>query len=379
MKNPTILLVGGGSGGHITPLLAVADELRLKYPDSRIIFVTERGGKFTNIIYKHDKNAEVKQIWAGKLRRYHGVSVWKQVLDINTIALNLRDIVLLAIGSVESAYLILTKRPNVIFVKGGFVSLPVGTVATILRKPYITHDSDTLPSLTNKMIGRGAKLNLMALTTHSKNYDPKKIRKVGVPIDSSFRPADQQTIALIKKKLGVKQDSTVLLVVGGSIGADRLNKAVYEASLELLAKNPSLYIIHQIGSGQDNGSAQHERLRTVSFIDNMSEYGAISDIVISIAGATAISEFATLQKPLILVPNPHLTSGHQLENADLLAKANACIVIDESPDLAVDIIAQTQGLLDNTSLRKDLSGKIKQFSSDKSAREIANILGGFIK
>ncbi|OGL31288.1 hypothetical protein A3F37_02905 [Candidatus Saccharibacteria bacterium RIFCSPHIGHO2_12_FULL_41_12] len=375
MKKRAIFLVGGGSGGHITPLLVIAEQLKKDDPSTQVVFVTERGGKFVRIITNNIKNPRVKKIWAGKFRRYYGVSLWRQLIDIKTTALNLRDIVLFMIGFFESLMIIMLNRPKAVFVKGGFVSLPFGLAARLLRVPYVTHDSDTKPSLTNKIIGGGARFNLLAFSDNCKSYDHVKTRKTGVPIASSFKPYTQSEKTRFRQDLGVPQDAVVLLIVGGSIGADRLNRAVADIVPELLEKNKKLYIIHQIGEGQtDYYKHKNNRLKLIQFIDNMSHFGAASDIVVSRAGATAISEFATLGRALIVVPSPYLTGGHQLENAELLKKNQAGLVINESPALASDILAQIQNLIDDSSLRKKLEKNIGIFSSEGTAKAVVEIL-----
>lgn len=373
MKKQTIFLVGGGSGGHITPLLAIGKEVSQISPDTEIIFVSERGGNFTSIF---DTGAvEVKKIFAGKLRRYHGVSFWRQLVDIKTHILNIRDVLFLIFGLVESFLLIIRYRPKAIFLKGGFVSLPVGICARLLGKKYITHDSDARASLTNKLVGKKALYNLVSLSEKNPNYDPKKTLKVGVPISGGFAPVSQKTKMDIRAQLGIDNATVVALVVGGSIGADRLNKAVAEIAPKLLKDNKNLMIIHQTGKNQQNYyKSVNDRIRLVKFIDDMSQYGAISDVIVSRAGATAISEFATQRKALILVPNPNLTGGHQLENAQLLADAGACLVVEDSPDLAGNLLNEIEKVIGNEELKKELETNIAQFDSSSSAKKIAQIL-----
>ncbi|MEK7625817.1 MAG: UDP-N-acetylglucosamine--N-acetylmuramyl-(pentapeptide) pyrophosphoryl-undecaprenol N-acetylglucosamine transferase [Patescibacteria group bacterium] len=373
MKKQTIFLVGGGSGGHITPLLAIGKEVSQISPDIEIIFVTERGGNFANIL--DTEAVQSKKIFAGKLRRYHGVSFWRQLLDIKTHFLNIRDVLFLIFGIVESFVLIIRYRPKVIFLKGGFVSLPVGICARLLGASYVTHDSDARASLTNKVVGKKAIYNLVSLSEKSPTYDPKKTMQVGVPISDEFAPVDQNTKSSLRGEFGIDNDMTVILVVGGSIGADRLNKAVAEIAPKLLENSKKLMIIHQTGKNQQNYyKSAHDRIRLVEFIDNMSQYGAVSDVIVSRAGATAISEFATQRKALILVPNPNLTGGHQLENAKLLVDARACLVAEDSSNLADNLSHAVEKVLRDDNLKKELETNIAQFDSSSSAKKIAQIL-----
>lgn len=153
-----ILVTGGGSGGHITPILAVVHELRQLSPKAEIIYVGQTGDDLLDVP-AHDPNiASVVAIRAGKFRRYHGEG-WKQLFDVVTLCKNLRDAVWVLIGLWQSFWLLGRLRPDVIFVKGGFVGVPVGLAAALRGIPYVTHDSDALPGLANRIIARWAKVH----------------------------------------------------------------------------------------------------------------------------------------------------------------------------------------------------------------------------
>src|SRR5438046_1939033 len=137
MANPTIILTGGGSGGHITPILAVAVELKRQRPNAHIVYVGQRGDLLGDIPQKHPAIDEVRTIWAGKFRRYHGEG-WKQLLDVATLLRNLRDFFYVIIGFWQSRHLLKELQPAVIFIKGGFVGVPVGLAAATKHIPYIT-------------------------------------------------------------------------------------------------------------------------------------------------------------------------------------------------------------------------------------------------
>src|SRR5688500_12846286 len=128
----TILVTGGGSGGHVTPLTAVAAELKQLQPDIRIVFVGQRGDRFGDLVAENEHVDASHRILAGKFRRYHGEGL-KQLLDVRTMLFNLRDLFYFFLGTLQSLVLIRRVRPDVVFVKGGFVGVPVGLAAAFWR------------------------------------------------------------------------------------------------------------------------------------------------------------------------------------------------------------------------------------------------------
>jgi len=277
-------------------------------------------------------------IFAGKWRRYHGLGIFSHLIDIKTMLKNIRDAFLFGIGIIQSFFILILWRPDVVFVKGGYVGLPVGLVAAFLRIPIVTHDSDSVPGLTNRILSRYAKLQAVGLPIdlYSKFYDKSKLRFTGVPVQQQFYNIDEQTIIAAKKYFGFKTESKIVSIVGGSLGAVRLNESVF-SNLKKLLDNESINILWVTGAYQyeklkvlvDKLGIDHNRLKMFAFSSNMLQIIAASDIVISRAGATSIAELAAAAKPTILVPNPYLTGGHQTKNAQSLFESQAVYLITE--------------------------------------------------
>src|SRR5665213_2594114 len=162
MSRPTIVLTGGGSGGQITPILAIADELKQLQPEARLVYIGQTGDLLGDIPSQHPSIDEVFTVRAGKFRRYHGEG-FKQLLDVVTMAKNIRDFFYVIIGFWQSRRLLKQLKPAVIFVKGGFVGVPVGLAAATRQIPFITHDSDPIPGLANRIIARWAVMHAVAL------------------------------------------------------------------------------------------------------------------------------------------------------------------------------------------------------------------------
>ncbi len=386
-KRPLVAFVGGGSGGHITPALVVAEELKKLLPQVRLVFIGQTGDKLRNITTKHPDIKAVYAVRAGKLRRYHGEGLG-QFLDIKTWAKNIRDLFYVQVGIWQSYKLLKKLRPDCIFIKGGYVGVPVGLAAALLHVPYITHDSDAVPGLANRIISRWARAHAVALPKSVYNYPPEKTHTVGVPISSKFQPVTQKLQAQYKSQLGLKPDSKVLFVTGGGMGAQRLNEAVVSAAATLLPNNPQLHIIHATGPDHEQAirslynhalGGQHERQRVVTkgfFIGDLYINSGAADIVVTRAGATNIAEFAAQHKACIIVPNPMLTSGHQLKNADYLTKQRAAVLIaDKELTLNSQLLADAvQQLLDNPRQRQQLGNDLANFARPRAAKDLAELL-----
>ena len=182
-----IIVTGGGSGGHITPTLAVVHELKRLRPDAQITYIGQTGDPLLDVPQQDKNVSAVLSIRAGKFRRYHGAG-WRQLFDVETLYKNLRDVVLVLVGIGQSYKLLGKLRPDIIFIKGGFVGVPVGLAAAMRGIPFVTHDSDALPGLANRVIARWAKVHAVALPkeVYAHYYPAGKTVTVGVPVSHNF-------------------------------------------------------------------------------------------------------------------------------------------------------------------------------------------------
>lgn len=379
----TIVLCGGGSGGHITPLLAVARELRDHHKSVRLVYIGERGGKFAHIAAESKLFDELHYISAGKLRRYNGESFLTKLLDFKTNFLNLRDIFKLAAGLVQSYWLLRRLKANTLLLKGGFVCVPAAVAARAHGVPYITHDSDALPGLSNRLAARWARYHATAMPAQYYRYPRNSIRVVGVPTDTRFRAYSMAEQRILREKYGIPGKAPVLLVTGGSNGARRLNEAVINMLPELLTAYPDLRVLHQLGAGNDDqiASLAAEVKKRVTFFDFTSELfhmSAIADVIITRAGANTIADFAAQGSACIIVPNPYLTGGHQLKNAAVYADAKAGIIVSEAAMLSDGpdgLHRSVVTLLNNPEKRAELSKNLHALAPNESAAQaLARIL-----
>lgn len=377
-----ILLTGGGTGGHITPLLAVARDLKKIDPNIIVEYVGERGSKFDHITNGNQDFDEIIRIYAGKFRRYHGESWLKRLTDFKTLFFNFRDLVLLIAGIFQAIILINRQKPDVIFLKGGFVGVPVGLAAAILRVPFVTHDSDAVPGLANQLVGRWARIHLVALPVSEYNYSPKNTIQVGVIVADEFKYVDSQTQAVFKQALNLDSKNPLLVITGGSGGAQRLNEAMIKIVPKLLSDFKELQIIHQVGQGKSNvyGKYSNHRLQVVDFMKPMHQFTGAADMVVARSGANALAELGTQGKAVIVVANPLLTGGHQLKNAEKLVDINAVISVHETAQKTdeLQLNAAIRDLLKSPLNRQKIAANLHESTLRGASGKIADILIGLV-
>ena len=375
----TILVSGGGSGGHITPILAVAHELKLLQPDCRVVYVGERGGKFQSLTEGQSDIDEVHSIFAGKFRRYHGESWLKRIIDVYTNLKNLRDALYVGLGYLQSFRLLGKVKPDVVFLKGGYVGLPIGLASATRHIAFVTHDSDALPGLTNRLVARWAAVHATGMPAEYYTYPAESQRYTGVLVGEQFKLVDDDLKLKYRKELKLPVDSVVLVVTGGSLGAERLNAAFGQIVEELLLKYPKLVVIHQVGKGKtglyeklDYG----DRLVELEFMQGMERYTGSADVVITRAGANTLAELGVQGKACVVVPNPLLTAGHQLKNAEYLVSHQAVLAVGEdtfSNDNSA-LLSAIEELLNQPAKREELGTKLHSLTKPQAAKELAQIL-----
>jgi UDP-N-acetylglucosamine--N-acetylmuramyl-(pentapeptide) pyrophosphoryl-undecaprenol N-acetylglucosamine transferase len=382
----TIVLTGGGSGGHITPLLALAAELKQRRPDARLIYIGQKGDSFIDVPAASPNIDEVHLVRAGKFRRYHGEG-WKQFLDVPTMFKNIRDTVYVLIGTWQSRRFLKNLKPEVIFVKGGFVGVPVGLAAASLHLPYITHDSDAIPGLANRIIARWARWHAVALPKEIYAYPADKTVTTGIPLQANFVPVTAERQKTYRQEIDIPEKAKLLFIIGGGLGATRVNTAVSEAVPHVLLDHRDLYVIHVAGRANTEAvqarynelaslAVEQGRVRVMGYIDDVYRYSGAADIIICRAGATNLAEFALQGKACIIVPNPFLTGGHQLKNAQLLADKQAVIALDEAQLLADPnrLAKQLDQLLPDTKLQAELARNFAAFAKPKATVELADLI-----
>ncbi len=364
------------------PILAVAAALKAIRPNSRIVYIGQKGDQLADIPANDAAIDEVFSVRAGKFRRYHGMGV-RQTFDPMTALLNLRDLGYIATGLLQSLRLMRGLKPDVIFTRGGYVSVPVALAGALCRVPYITHDSDSTPSLANRIIARWARLHAVALPIGLYPYHKGKTIMVGVPITQEYQPVTLETQSASRQAIAVPTKGRLLLVTGGGNGAHRLNQIVLQSAAALLKRYPDLTVVHIAGralaaklSDEYNGAvpvAMRQRVVVKDFVSDLYNYSAAADSIIARGGATNLAEFAAQAKACLVIPSPQLIWN--VRNAEVLAKRSAILMLTEDQaEQEGRLVALISDLLDNKSSRGVLAERLHAFARPEAAHDLAEIL-----
>jgi len=352
-----ILFCGGGSVGHLAPSIAVFEALREKDPKIRALFVCSTK-KDDRAFLKHEKVNAIPLI----------------APRTNSLLRAALFPILFPLGCLEAFGILLFFRPHVIFAKGGYVSVPVCLMGWILFRPIVLHESDRMMGRANKTLLRFARhLCIGAPQKEIANEDVMmkrnlQVHATGNPIRRELLSGNRDGGMRVTRFSGKRP---VLLVIGGSQGAEALNKAVWENFEGLITLCD---IIHITGLNKMNTKIKHSRYLQIDVLyEELQHIYALADIVVSRAGAGAIAEFAAMKKTLILVPLPNDVQQHQGENARFLQKANAVVVLEQRT-LNDVLIPTVRTLLADENYRRELAERLHTFADPDAAERIANIL-----
>ncbi|HUC87349.1 MAG TPA: UDP-N-acetylglucosamine--N-acetylmuramyl-(pentapeptide) pyrophosphoryl-undecaprenol N-acetylglucosamine transferase [Candidatus Saccharimonadales bacterium] len=330
-----IVVSGGGTAGHVSPVLATVDALRKSDPRLEFIYIGQAAGIEAELA--RAAGLRFVSVCGGKFRRLPGAGLWRNLLQLDNLALNLRDIFLIAIGSLQAWWVLRRLRPQAVFNKAGPTGLPVGLACRVLGIPMVIHEPDVIPGVNNRMLSRWAAA--IAVGFPKKLYPQlpaDKLHYTGNPVGPAILKADKAT-AIQQFSLNPKRP--VVVIAGGSQGALAINEAVAEILPDLIQKAQVVHVAGREGYIQAQAAAQKKigaspDYHVVAFLP-MAELGALyraATIVVGRAGANTIAELAALAKPVILLPN-HQAAAHQIANARWLATAAAAVVLpNEQPE-----------------------------------------------
>ena len=340
----TILIMAGGTGGHIFPGLAVAEQMRAA--GWEVVWMGARGGMEERLVPKHGYRAA----WIrAKAARGKGL-LQKLLLPAN-----------LLYSFWESARHIRSLRPNVVLGLGGYVAFPGGMMASLWNRPLALHEQNAIPGLANKVLAQVSDKVMAGFPQALKNAE-----WTGNPVR-----AEIAAIASPETRFQNRQGPLRILVVGGSLGAQALNESVPKA-LALMSARP--HVVHQAGEKHLDALRKHYadagvQGELVAFIDDMARRYAEADLVICRAGAVTIAELSAGGMASILVPFPHAVDDHQTANGKFLADHGAAILIQQR-DLTPQTLAQTIQRLDRSRLL-DMARKARALGKPDAARVVA--------
>lgn len=359
-----ILITGGGTGGHVYPSLAVMDALnkRLDGQTHEFVYVGSRSPLEDAI---RAKVARHHVISVGKYRRYFSLK-------------NAADFYRTMFGFFQSLWILLREMPDVVFSKGGYVSVPVVLAAWCYRIPIVLHESDSVPGSANRFMGKFAKRVALGFPSAAEYFLANQVIVSGNPVQQEVASGNKERIL---RKLKLSESRPVLLVYGGSQGSTTINEHIVDALRELLG---FMQIIHQTGTSNFE-AVKHEAAERAGIKSGTEGYVpmpflsgedradaiAAADVVISRSGAASIAELAETSKVTLLVPLLGSANDHQRMNAYSIAKSGAALVLEEGNLTRNILVEKLKKLLFEEELREKMKESIHRFRAPEAADVIA--------
>lgn len=356
MNNYRIILSGGGTGGHIYPAIAIANELKSRYPNAEFLFV---GAK--------DKMEMEKVPQAG----YKIEGLWISGIQRKLTLKNLTFPFKVMMSLLRSSKILKTFKPDVVIGTGGFASGPLLQVAASKKIPCLIQEQNSYPGITNKLLSKKVNKICVAYDGLERFFPKEKIVKTGNPIRQDLLEIDNKTIKA-KDTFGLKHGKHTLLVLGGSLGARRINELI-EKELEFFQTH-NVQVIWQCGKlyyQEYKVYNNEEDVQVHPFLNNMDFAYAASDIIISRAGAGSVSELCVVGKPVVFIPSPNVAEDHQTKNALAIVEKEAALMIKES-DLDIDFENTFAPLVSSMERRKKLGTNIKKLALVNATKDIAD-------
>lgn len=358
---PRILLSGGGTGGHVFPAIAIADALRHLAPEAEILFVGALGKLEMEKVPQ--AGYTIKGLWISGFQR----------------SLSLRNLLFpfkLVHSIWKSRQIIREFKPDVVVGVGGYASGPVLRVATRMGIPALIQEQNAFAGVTNRILASKVQKICVAYSGMDRFFPASKTILTGNPVRKNLfeQSVDKDAAA---QHFGLNPNLPTILIVGGSLGALAINEAM-EGSAANLLSNPRVQVLWQAGKTHferfaATATAALPNVKILPFIDRMELAYALADVVVSRAGAIAISELCMVGKPAILIPSPFVAEDHQSKNAMALAAQHAAIFISNN-EAGARMIPEALELLQNDQRRQLLSQHIQRLALPNAAEDIAREL-----
>ncbi len=356
-----IIFAGGGTVGHITPSIAVADALLKKYPKSKILFVGREGGEENEVIKR--EGYELKTIRISGLERKLSFENIKNVLT--------------AMKAVREAKKILKEfRPDAVFGTGGYVCYPIVKAAQKLGIKNMLHESNACLGLASKALASECNVILKGIDGNE-HLIPEKVKTVstGNPVRKEFLDTDREKA---RRKLGISKNEILIVSFGGSGGSEKLNDTLIDLMEDYSMKNANISHIHGSGKKYYKDIAKHHPLLVNGrngcvvkpYLTDMAELLSAADIAITRCGAMTLAELSVSKTPSILIPSPNVTNDHQKKNALRYEKSGAAIMIEENDLTPEKLTEMVKALVKNSKLRKEMSRRMETLSSKDAISKI---------
>lgn len=360
------IISGGGTGGHIFPAVAIANAIKAKYADAEILFIGAKGRmemeKVPQAGYK------IEGLWISGLQRR---LTWKNFLfPLKVIC-----------STLKARRIIKRFKPDIVIGVGGFASGPTLEAAARLKVPTLIQEQNSYPGITNKMLASKVDKICVAYDNMTRWFNKSKIEFTGNPIRQMISSLTNKREDAIKH-FGLDSNKRTVLVVGGSLGARTINESI-AGGLNYFVEN-DIQLIWQTGKGYFEKAKEHssminsKNINVFEFIYEMDLAYSLADIIISRAGAIAISELCIVGKPTILIPSPNVAEDHQTKNAMALVDKDAAILVKDV-DSRNTLLAQLDMLIKDEDKQRRMSENILSLGIKDADERILKIVEGLVK
>jgi UDP-N-acetylglucosamine--N-acetylmuramyl-(pentapeptide) pyrophosphoryl-undecaprenol N-acetylglucosamine transferase len=360
-----LIISGGGTGGHIFPAVAIANEFRSRYPSAEILFVGAEGRmEMTRV---PESGYKIIGLWISGLQRRLTFS-------------NLLFPIKLLVSYFRARQIVNKFKPHVVIGTGGYASGPIMIAATRKKIPTVIQEQNSFAGLANKQVAEKASRICVAYEGMEKYFPANKIVVTGNPVRKDILDVESKSEKALAH-FGFTSNSKTLLIIGGSLGARTVNEAVITGMEKLVSAQ--IQVLWQTGKGYFEAykarlaSYDLKRIRVQDFVREMDLAYAVADVVISRAGALSVSEICVAKKPVILVPSPNVAEDHQTKNAKALSDKEAAILVTDSTaretliDTALSLIFDAEK---SARLRKNIAAFARPNATGDIVNEIEKLL-----
>jgi UDP-N-acetylglucosamine--N-acetylmuramyl-(pentapeptide) pyrophosphoryl-undecaprenol N-acetylglucosamine transferase len=357
------ILSGGGTGGHIYPAIAIANELKMRFPDAEFLFV---GAKDKMEMQKVPQAGyKIEGLWIAGLQRR---------LTFNNALFPIK----LVSSLIKARAIIKDFKPNVVIGTGGFASGPLLQMANSMRIPTVIQEQNSYPGITNKLLSKKANTICVAYEKLEKFFPASKIIFTGNPVRQDLLGVENKREEAIQY-FKLEANKKTILVLGGSLGSRRINQLIEKELPFFEAQNTQ--VIWQCGKfyfeeyQKYNGN---KNVQVLAFVDRMDLVYAATDVVISRAGASSVSELCLVGKPVVFIPSPNVAEDHQTKNAKAIVDKNGAILIKEN-ELDTQFSIVFEALLKDEGKQKELSKNIMLLAKPNATKDIVEQIIKLIK
>jgi UDP-N-acetylglucosamine--N-acetylmuramyl-(pentapeptide) pyrophosphoryl-undecaprenol N-acetylglucosamine transferase len=353
-----VIVSGGGTGGHIFPAIAIANEIKAQYPQTAILFV---GAKDKMEMQKvPEAGYQIEGLWISGIQRS---------LSIKNLAFPFQ----LISSLIKSIAILRRFKPDIVVGVGGFASGAVMYAANWLNIPTLIQEQNSYPGITNKLLANKARLICVAYPNMERYFPAEKIVLTGNPVRQSIIEIENVSRNEAYHFFGLDAQKPTLLAVGGSLGAKSINEAILNAIPTLIEKGWQL--IWQTGKSFENQMTDLQKkyakqgIIISTFIKEIELAYAACDVVVSRAGALAVSELCLVGKPTIFVPYPYAAEDHQTKNAQALVEKKAALLVKDAA-MTTDFLPTLLQLLEDKNLQQTLRSNIVKLAQKQATKEI---------